>query len=241
MFPSIYKGKGKEKGKEALSRAGRIRKDRSTKKLVQRLRSKEIALISHCGLDWTAAEGLLRCGVRTVLNTEPFCSDLFPPAALQQLLRRKVHLVENLGEEFFEAVRQGEMVRVVGAAVYCRGMEIGRGNLLTEGLYSEFYRDSLQRRDEVVENFLVNTLDYAYRERALVTGKIHPPPLKSDFKNRHVVVVIRGKGFREDLRAMKYYLREKKPLLIGVDGGGDAILEFGLRPDLIIGDMDSVS
>lgn len=218
-----------------------MRKDRSTKKLIQRLRPREIALIAHRDLDWTAAEGLLRCGVKAILNTESFCSGLFPPAALQQLLRRKVHLVENLGGRFFDAVVEGEAVRVVGGSVYCRGAEIGSGDLLTESVYEKVYRDALLRRDQIIEDFLVNTLDYAYRERHLITENIHLPPLKTVFKNHDAVVVIRGKGFREDLRAMKSYLREKKPVLVGVDGGGDALLEYGLTPDLIVGDMDSVS
>lgn len=32
-----------------------------------------------------------------------------------------------------------------------------------------------------------------------------------------------------------------KPILVGVDGGADALLEFGYTPDVIVGDMDSVS
>ena len=227
--------------KKAAFHAGRLRKDRSTKKLIQRIRPGEIALIAHRDLDWTAAEGLLRCGVKAVLNTDLFCSGLFPPAALLHLLRKKVHLVENLGEQFFDAVVEGEEVRIVGGSVYRRGVAIGRGDLITESIYEQVFRDALQRREQVVEDFLVNTLNYAYRERRLITENIHLPPLKTVFKNRDAVVVIRGKGFREDLRAMKLYLREKKPVLVGVDGGGDALLEFGLTPDIIIGDMDSVS
>lgn len=227
---------------EKVSRqAGRLRKDRSTKKLIQRLRPREIALIAHRDLDWTAAEGLLRCGVKAVLNIHSFCSGLFPPAALQQLLRRKVHLVENLGESFFEAVSEGEKIKVVGGSVYCRGVEIGRGDLVTESVYKEVCRNSQQRREQIVEEFLVNTLNYAYRERRLITERIEPPPLKTVFAGRDAVVVIRGKGFRDDLRALKSYLHETRPVLVGVDGGGDALMEFGLTPDLIIGDMDSVS
>lgn len=235
MFPCMYKQK------KAALQAGRVRKDRSTKKLIQRLRPKEIALIDHRDLDWTAAEGLLRCGVKAVLNIDSFCSGLFPPAALQLLLRRKVHLVENLGEPFFEAVTDGEMVKIIGSSVYSRGAEIGRGDLLTESVYEQVYRDSLLRREQIVEDFLVNTLDFAYRERRLITENMQLPPLKTVFRNHDAVVVIRGKGFREDLRAIKSYLREKKPVLVGVDGGGDALLDYGLIPDLIIGDMDSVS
>lgn len=235
MFSSLLRQK-----KESGSR-GRLRKDRSTKRLVRRLRSGEIALISHRDLDWTAAEGLLHCGVRAVLNTGPFCSGLFPPAPLQQLLRRRVHLVENLGEPFFESVAEGERVTVEGGSVFCRGVEIGRGSRLTEKGCERLHRSAMMRREEITENFLVNTLDHAYRERRLITENFRFPTLKTVFQDRDAVVVVRGKGFRDDLRALQSYLREMKPVLVGVDGGGDALLEFGLTPDLIIGDMDSVS
>lgn len=235
MFSSLLKQK------KGCCPAGRLRKDRSTKNLVRRLRPKEIALIAHRDLDWTAAEGLLRCGVRAVLNTDIFCSGLFPPAPLQQLLRRRVHLVENLGEPFFECVAEGETVTVEGGSVYCRGAEIGRGRELTERACQGLHRSAMLRREQLTEDFLVNTLDHAYRERRLITENFQFPALKTVFENRDTVVVVRGKGFREDLRALQSYLREMKPVLVGVDGGGDALLEFGLTPDLIIGDMDSVS
>lgn len=230
-----------ERQKREVLLAGRVRKDRSTKRLIQRLRPREIALIAHCDLDWTAAEGLLRCGVKVILNLDPFCSGLFPPEPLQHLLARGVHLVENLGEGFYDTVSEGERVKVIGGSVYNRGGCIGRGEPLTEGLCNKAYLDSMRRREQIVEDFLVNTLDHAYRERRLITESIPLPPLEGLFRDRDVVVVIRGKGFREDLRAMKGFLREKRPLLVGVDGGGDALLEFGLIPDLIVGDMDSVS
>lgn len=220
---------------------GRVRKDRSTKKLLQRIRTKEIALIAHRDLDWTAAEGLLRCGVKVVLNRDSFCSGLFPPLALQFLLRRGVHLVENLGDSFFKEVVDGEVIEVAGDTIYRRGVKMARGKLLTKSACEQLYQSSLRQRESIVEKFVVNTLDYAYRERGLITGNIQLPPVKTEFQDLDVVVVIRGKGFREDLRAIKSYLHEKKPVLIGVDGGGDALLECGLAPDLVIGDMDSVS
>ena len=220
---------------------GKVRKDRLTKKLIQRLRAGEIALIAHRDLDWTAAEGLLRCGVRVILNRDSFCSGLFPPLALQFLMRRGVHLVENLGRQFFDEAAEGEVVGVAGDTVYRRGSAPVRGKLLTESVYERLYRKSQQQRESVVENFIVNTLDHAYRERGLVTGDLELPPVATKFKDRDAVIVIRGKGFREDLRAIKNYLLENKPVLIGVDGGGDALAECGFIPDIIVGDMDSVS
>ena len=222
-------------------KTGKVRKDRLTKKLIQRLRAGEIALIAHRDLDWTAAEGLLRCGVKVILNRDSFCSGLFPPLALEFLLGRGVHLVENLGSRFFDEVAEGELIGVAGDTVYRRGAGPTRGRHLTARVYEGLYRESQQRRESVVENFIVNTLDHAYRERGLVTGDLELPPVKTKFKERDAVIVIRGKGFREDLRAIKNYLLEKKPVLIGVDGGGDALVECGFVPDIIVGDMDSVS
>ena len=53
--------------------------------------------------------------------------------------------------------------------------------------------------------------------------------------------MVRGYHYREDLEALRPYIREYRPILVGVDGGADAILESGHKPDLIVGDMDSVS
>ena len=55
------------------------------------------------------------------------------------------------------------------------------------------------------------------------------------------LIVVRGYHYREDLATLRPYIREYRPVLIGVDGGADALLEAGYRPDLIVGDMDSVS
>ncbi len=222
-------------------RIGKVRKDRSTKKLLQRIRAGEIALIAHRDLDWTAAEGLVRCGVKVVLNRDSFCSGIFPPLAIKYLLQRGVHLVENLGEKVFCALAEGELVGVSGDTIHRCGFAPARGDELTAGVCEKLYERSLEQRGAVIEDFVMNTLEHAYRERGLVTGAVPLPAIRTRFQDREAVVVIRGKGFREDLRVIKNYLHEKKPVLVGVDGGGDALLECGLIPDLVIGDMDSVS
>ncbi|NLA12507.1 MAG: hypothetical protein GX883_10360 [Firmicutes bacterium] len=222
-------------------RIGKVRKDRSTKKLLQRIRAGEIALIAHRDLDWTAAEGLVRCGVKVVLNRDSFCSGIFPPLAIKYLLQRGVHLVENLGEKVFCALAEGELVGVSGGTIHRCGFAPARGDELTAGVCEKLSERSLEQRGAVIEDFVMNTLEHAYRERGLVTGAVPLPAIRTRFQDREAVVVIRGKGFREDLRVIKNYLHEKKPVLVGVDGGGDALLECGLIPDLVIGDMDSVS
>jgi uncharacterized membrane-anchored protein len=87
----------------------------------------------------------------------------------------------------------------------------------------------------------VNTLEYIQREAKLTFEPIELPPIKTQFRGRHALVVVRGHDYRTDLAALRPYIREYQPVLIGVDGGADALLEMRLKPDIIIGDFDSVS
>ena len=94
-----------------------------------------------------------------------------------------------------------------------------------------------------LEQFATNTLEYLKREHHLATDSPDLPEVRTSFKDRHALIVVRGIDYREDLAALKRsgYLREVKPVTIGVDGGADALLELGIKPDIIIGDFDSVS
>ena len=95
--------------------------------------------------------------------------------------------------------------------------------------------------EKELDSFIENTLEYAKKEKEIVIGNLNIPKIKTKISNRHVLIVVRGKDYKRDLEAIRVYIKEKKPILIGVDGGGDALLEFGYIPDIIIGDMDSVS
>lgn len=220
---------------------GPLRKDRRTKKLLHRLKAGDIALISHRNLDWVSAEGLAKCGVKAVLNTDYFCSGLFPPSPLGYLLDRGIHLVERLPENLFNKTYEGEYILLINGAIMQNGRETARGRVVTTADYRAFHREALISRPSIVDSFVLNTLDYAYRERNLITTGFSFPSLNTSFANRDVVIVVRGKGYREDLKAVRKFIREKKPVLVGVDGGGDALMECGFQPDMIIGDMDSVS
>ena len=54
-------------------------------------------------------------------------------------------------------------------------------------------------------------------------------------------MVVRGLDYKHDLRALRAYIREYRPVLIAVDGGADALIDDGRTPDIIIGDFDSLS
>ena len=118
---------------------------------------------------------------------------------------------------------------------------IGEGIILTRELLTELMQEARGNLHQELENFVQNTLDYALKEKELILGNLRIPEVSTRFKARQVLVVVRGQNYREDLKAIRSYIDEIKPVLVGVDGGADALLEAGFKPDLIIGDMDSVS
>ncbi len=220
---------------------GKLKKDHQTKLLVHRLRPGDIALVEHADMDQLAAESLIRSGVKVVLNCQPFCRGIFPPSSVEILLKHGVYLLEHVNPMLFDLVAEGEMIAVREEVIYRRNQKIGRGIKVGDDYYRELRRRFQEVPSRVIDRFVVNTLSYAYQERQLITGKLVLPPLVTRLEKQQVVIVVRGKGYRDDLRALKSYLREKSPVLIGVDGGGDALMEFGFVPDILIGDMDSVS
>ncbi|TMV51384.1 hypothetical protein FE783_06255 [Paenibacillus mesophilus] len=218
---------------------GTIRSDNNTKRLLRSIRKGEIALIRHADLDEPAAEGLLLAGVKAVVNAARTMTGKFPHEGPLCLLRSGVPVFE-IEDECFEAVRDGSMVTLsegmlaVGPiAIPCRSFgweEMIEANRLAEWSFGR-----------TVIGFAENTLHYANKELDMLLKPLDLPPLGRKIKMNHVLIVSRGKGYKEDLAALRFYINEVKPVMVGVDGGADALTAQGYRPDFIIGDMDSVS
>ncbi len=219
---------------------GPIRYDLSTKKLVKRLQPQDIALISHNDLDEIAADSLLRTKVKIVLNTGFFCTESYVNNGPGKLLDRGITLVEGLGEKFLLKLKEGDPVEVKGESIFKNGKKIAKGQILTKELLSKKIARAEINQGKLLDRFVQNTLEYARREKGIILGSLTMPKLQTVIRDRHVLVVVRGKNYREDLKAIMHYIDEVKPVLIGVDGGADALWEFGYRADIVIGDMDSV-
>jgi uncharacterized membrane-anchored protein len=220
---------------------GRARVDRRTKELVKRLQPGEVAIINHRDLDRVAADALIEAGAAAVVNASPSISGRYPNGGPIRVVRAGIPLVDEVGRDVMAAVAEGDLVEVDGDTVRARGEVIATGTVLdAEGI--EAAMEAARSRIGVeLERFAENTLEYVRQEAQLTFVPLCLPPLKTDFQRRHALVVVRGHDYREDLRHLRGYIREHRPVLIGVDGGADALLEVGLKPDVIIGDFDSVS
>jgi uncharacterized membrane-anchored protein len=220
---------------------GQAKLDRRTKDLVKRLSSDDIAIIDHTDLDRVSAEELVECGVRVVINVAPSQSGRFPNPGPLALVRGGVRLIDVPDADLFESVHEGELLSVRGAGLYRNGTCLATGRVLDERELERSLGDQRGRVTEALEAFAENTMRYLREEGKLLAEGIDFPPLTTRFRDRHALVVARGPGHKRDLRMVKPYIRDFKPVLIAVDGGADALLEAGYKPDVIVGDMDSVS
>jgi len=220
---------------------GSARLGRKTKQLVKRLDAGDVAIIDHADLDRIAAEDLVATGVRAVVNVAPFSTGRYPNAGPLLLARAGVHLIDAPAAPLFEELRDGDPVAIVGGEVRRNGTVLAAGRVLGVLELAEELSEHRQRIDEALAAFAENTIARLREEGELLAGRIELPRTRTVFRDRHVLIVVRGTTYRKDLRALRAYIRDVRPVLVGVDGGADAILEEGLKPDLVLGDMDSSS
>ncbi len=225
----------------ATTVTGTARIDRRTKDLVKRLRPGDIAVINHRDLDRVAAEGLVGAGVAAVVNAGESISGRYPNGGPIRVVQAGIPLVDRAGEDVLDRLHEGEQVRIDGAEIWRRDELIATGDALSADEIQAAMDAARAAIGGELERFAVNTLEYIQREAKLTFEPIELPPIKTQFRGRHALVVVRGHDYRTDLAALRPYIREYQPVLIGVDGGADALLEMRLKPDIIIGDFDSVS
>ena len=224
-----------------LPEQGVARVDRRTKDLVSRMRPGDIAVIDHEDIDRVAAEALVDAGVAAVVNAAASISGRYPNLGPLILAEADIPLVDQVGHILLEKIKDGDPLRVDGDRVFVGDRLVGIGIRQSRIAIIHDMEAARVDLDQHFESFARNTLDYMRDERDLLFGGAGLPDLAHDMAGRPVLVVVRGYGYREDLAALRAYIRDVRPVLVGVDGGADALLGEGYQPDLIVGDMDSVS
>lgn len=221
--------------------AGAARLGRRTKELVKRLGPGDVAVIDHLNIDRIAAEELIATGVRAVVNASASTDGRYPNAGPLLLARAGVLLVDATDGDPFELLHDGDAVTVVGGSVRRGEREVLRGEALAAEELERRYERQRERVDEALAAFAENTVAHVRQETDLLAGGIEFPPTRTSFRDRHVLIVVRGDRHRRDLQALRAYIRDVRPVVVAVDGGADGALEAGLRPDIVLGDMDSAS
>jgi uncharacterized membrane-anchored protein len=220
--------------------AGPARVDTRTKTLTKRLGPGDIAVIDHLDLDRVSAEALVACRPIAVLNAARSTSGRYPNLGPEILLEAGIPLIDDLGPDVMTLL-EGHVVRIQEGAVYDGETLVAEGVTQTPETVVENMEEARAGLSVQLESFAANTMDYLRRERELLLDGVGVPDITTRIDGRHVLIVVRGYHYKDDLVTLRPYIRECRPVLLGVDGGADAILEAGWTPDLIVGDMDSVS
>ena len=221
---------------------GTARLDRRTKELTKRLRPGEIAVIDHVDIDRVSADALVTCRAAAVVNAAPSTSGRYPNLGPEILLAAGIPLLDAVGDTVFGALKEGDVVRLDGDVLYdSRDEVIATGTVQDAETIGAAMAEARAGLATQLEAFAANTMEYLLKERDLLLDGVGVPAIRTKLEGRHALIVVRGYDYREDLRALRPYIREYRPVLIGVDGGADALVEAGYCPDLIVGDMDSVS
>ena len=236
--------------------SGPLRSGRRTKLLVKHLERGDVALIDHLDVDRVSAEELIAAGAVAVLNCSPSSSGSYPNLGPQLLVEAGLLLIDLPDDSLFDALSEGDQVVVIAAGGLdggpgarggrpAVGEVLRAGELLARGEVLDLPRicaETEARRREIgepLERFANNTIEHMREERELLAGRIELPRFTTDFRDRSTLVVVRGVGHQRDLRALRPFIRDMHPVIVAVDGGAEAVLEKGLTPDMIVGDMDS--
>ncbi|MFF4195818.1 putative cytokinetic ring protein SteA [Nonomuraea sp. NPDC001831] len=215
--------------------------DRRTKRLTKRLQPGEIAIIDHVDVDRVSAEALVACGAAAVVNVAAGISGRYPNLGPQILLDAGVPFVDNANPELFERVKDGDVIRLHEGVIYLDDDVVGKGDEQTAEAVEAAMAEARAGLAVQIEAFAVNTMEYVRGEGKLLIDGVGVPEIRTPMEGRHVLIVVRGYHYKEDIATLRPYIREYRPVLVGVDGGADALLEAGYLPDVIVGDFDSVS
>jgi uncharacterized membrane-anchored protein len=238
-FGTLRRGRAPE---PAVGVLGVARLDRRTKNLTKRLRPGDIAVVDHVDIDRVSADALVGCRVAAVVNAAPSISGRYPNLGPEILVAAGIPLVDGVGKDVFTRLKEGARVRLECGTLYADD-----GSVIAKGVEQDADSVALAMTEAraglstQLEAFAANTMEYVRRERALLLDGVGVPEVSTPIEGRHVLIVVRGYDYKEDLAALRSYIRDYRPVLIGVDGGADALIEAGYAPDMIVGDMDSVS
>jgi uncharacterized membrane-anchored protein len=220
---------------------GAVRLGKRTKRLVKRIGREDIAVIDHAGIDRVSGEDLVASGVKHVINVASSVAPHYANRGPSILVEGGIHLVDMPGATLFDDVKDGETLTLDGGKLLRGGEVIAEGTVLDRETVERAYEHAERQIGEALEAFAENTMTHIREERELLSGEIALPDFDTSFRDRPALVVVRGVDHKRDLRILRPYVRDTRPVIVAVDGGANAILEEGLKPDMIVGDMDSAT
>jgi uncharacterized membrane-anchored protein len=219
---------------------GVARVDRRTRELLRRIGPGDIVVLDQIDLDRVTADALVEAEVAAVLNAAPSISGRFPNLGPEVLVAAGIPLVDGVGGEVFHRLKDGTRVRLHEGVLYAGERRIASGTEQFPESIADQMIEAKAGMSTQLEAFSANTIEFLRHERTLILDGVGVPEIRVPLRDRHVLVVAPGKGHAGDLKALKKYMAEHRPVLIGVDAGADTLRERGYWPDIVVGDPHGI-
>lgn len=222
-------------GRELPGVTGLAKVDRRADALARRVGRGDIAVFDQVDLDRRTADALVTAGVAAVVNAAPSISGRFPNLGPEILLSAGIVLIDGVGPDVLR-IKEDSWLRLHEGGVYLGDTEIARGIEQDVDSIADLMIEAKSGLSAQLEAFSANTIEFLRHERALIIDRVGVPDVNVPIRGRQVLVVAAGYNYLEDLAALKHFIREYQPVLIGVEAGADALRAAGYRPQLIVGD-----
>ncbi|WP_232668841.1 putative cytokinetic ring protein SteA [Pseudonocardia sp. TRM90224] len=221
--------------------SGVARVDRRTDGLLRRVKAGEIAVLDQVDLDRATADALVAAQVAAVVNASPSISGRFPNLGPEVLVSAGITLVDAIGPDAMLAIKDGSRIRLHDGVVYAGELELATGVQQDADSVADALVEAKSGLTHQLEAFAANTIEFMRRERSMLLDGDGVPEVHAELAGRQVLVVAAGYDHAAELARLKRYIREYRPVLVGVGAGADALMTAGHRPDLIVGDPAEVS
>ncbi|WP_036519100.1 putative cytokinetic ring protein SteA [Nocardia sp. 348MFTsu5.1] len=220
--------------------SGIARIDKNTKRLLSRVGPGDIVILDEVDLDRITADALVAADVLAVVNASTSISGRFPNLGPELLAASGITLIDDVGVEVFQRIKDGAKIRVDEGGLYSGERRLAKGTELGEREIADLMIDAKAGLVDHLEAFSGNTIEFIRSESPLLIDGVGVPDVDVRIEGRHVVVVADGPDHALDLKRLKPFIKEYQPIMVGVDGGADTLMAMGYRPDLIVGDPEGM-
>jgi uncharacterized membrane-anchored protein len=218
--------------------AGTARTDRRISALLPRLRAGDIAVLDQVDLDGPTAEALAEAGVAAVINRAAMISGRFPNRGPQILLDAGIPMIDQAegtnGRDLLTAVADGRRLLLRGGTVSVGDDVVAEGRSLTAQDVADQLTGAEAGMSTQLHTLTHNSAEFLRREEALLLHGEGIPRVRTKLKNRPVVVVGQGPDDVAELRRIRRYLREVKPVVVATGEGLALARAAGLSPDVVV-------
>lgn len=209
---------------------------------LKKFRAGDIAVIDAADISRQEAQSLVDVKPSAVINVSQFTTGSIPNYGPHMLLDANVNLIENVGESFISGFKDGKKARITeDGGVFLGEKSIGQGTVVQRGQAEANFADAQRGLIDHMEAYFGNSIQFIHSEGPLLIDGFGVPDAGAEMKGRKVLVVSPSHDHQQKIKLLRNFIREYDPILIGVDGGADSLVQQGYKPDLIVGDPSGIS